>query len=72
MVGVWCFCYVQYLGPPVAYIQQIVIKSVVSPWQRKRLLPTDAIRAPLASCFDIVTTINDFHFDVRYEAYLHF
>ncbi|CAL1263212.1 unnamed protein product [Larinioides sclopetarius] len=39
-------------GPPVSYIQHIVVKSAVSPWKSDLIL-TDAFRAPLSIAFQI-------------------
>ncbi|GIX67768.1 sterol regulatory element-binding protein cleavage-activating protein, partial [Caerostris extrusa] len=39
-------------GPPVSYIQQIVVKSAVSPWKSDLIL-IDAFRAPLSIAFQI-------------------
>ncbi|GFU36985.1 sterol regulatory element-binding protein cleavage-activating protein [Nephila pilipes] len=39
-------------GPPVSYIQQIIVKSAVSPWKSDLIL-TDAFRAPLSIAFQI-------------------
>ncbi|KAF8795037.1 Sterol regulatory element-binding protein like [Argiope bruennichi] len=39
-------------GPPVSYIQHIVVKSAVSPWKSDLIL-IDAFRAPLSIAFQI-------------------
>ena len=52
----------QYFGAPIAYVQQIVVKSVVSPWEPNRLIPADAFRAPLSQVFDVVENINNFYY----------
>ncbi|ELU06614.1 hypothetical protein CAPTEDRAFT_96666 [Capitella teleta] len=46
---------------PVAYVQQIVVKSVVSPWEHEKLIPSDAFRGPLLSVFDVLDHINNFN-----------
>ena len=52
----------QYLGPPVAYVQQLVFKGTVSPWQHGRLIISDAFRAPLHQVFDLIEQLNNFQF----------
>ncbi|XP_039920301.1 sterol regulatory element-binding protein cleavage-activating protein isoform X2 [Hirundo rustica] len=47
-----------YVGAPVAYIQQILVKATVSPWQ-KNLLAVDAFRSPLARVFQLVEEIRN-------------
>ncbi|KFM63912.1 Sterol regulatory element-binding protein cleavage-activating protein, partial [Stegodyphus mimosarum] len=39
-------------GPPVSYVQQIIVKSAVFPWKSDLIL-TDAFRAPLTYAFEI-------------------
>ncbi|MGH0158362.1 UNVERIFIED_CONTAM: hypothetical protein FKN15_059705 [Acipenser sinensis] len=48
----------QYMGPPVAYIQQVLVKAVVSPWDQS-LLPVDIFRSPLAQVFQLVEEIRN-------------
>ena len=50
----------QFVGEPVGYVQQIVVKSTVSPWDSQRLIQTDAFRAPLATAFSLLEHINSF------------
>ncbi|XP_074201105.1 sterol regulatory element-binding protein cleavage-activating protein isoform X2 [Camelus bactrianus] len=47
-----------YLGAPVAYIQQIFVKSSVSPWH-KNLLAVDVFRSPLSRAFQLVEEIRN-------------
>ncbi|MBN3284069.1 SCAP protein, partial [Polyodon spathula] len=47
-----------YVGPPVAYIQQVLVKAVVSPWDQS-LLPVDIFRSPLAQVFQLVEEIRN-------------
>ncbi|NXG09732.1 SCAP protein, partial [Sakesphorus luctuosus] len=47
-----------YVGAPVAYIQQILVKATVSPWQ-KNLLAVDVFRAPLARVFQLVEEVRN-------------
>ncbi|XP_071590607.1 sterol regulatory element-binding protein cleavage-activating protein isoform X2 [Heliangelus exortis] len=47
-----------YLGAPVAYIQQILVKATVSPWQ-KNFLPVDVFRSPLSRVFQLVEEIRN-------------
>ncbi|KAL8598351.1 hypothetical protein ACOMHN_047672 [Nucella lapillus] len=58
-----------YVGSPVGYIQQIVVKSVVSPWQPQQMIPTDAFRAPLATVFDILNQLEKFQHQTREGAH---
>lgn len=48
----------QYVGAPVAYIQQIFVKATVSPWQ-KNFLAVDVFRSPLARVFQLVEEIRN-------------
>ena len=57
-VPVLC-CLLQYFGPPVAYVQQVVVTAAVSPWQPDRLIPNDAFRAPLSLVFDVLPHIHN-------------
>jgi hypothetical protein len=43
---------------PLAYVQQVVIRSAVSTWNDDLIL-TDAFRGPLWLAFDVVRTIGD-------------
>ncbi|XP_059830317.1 sterol regulatory element-binding protein cleavage-activating protein [Hypanus sabinus] len=47
-----------YFGPPVAYIQQIFVKAVVSPWN-KNLIAVDVFRAPLSKVFQLVEEVRN-------------
>ncbi|XP_030743458.1 sterol regulatory element-binding protein cleavage-activating protein isoform X2 [Echinops telfairi] len=47
-----------YVGAPVAYIQQIFVKSSVSPWH-KDLLAVDVFRSPLSRAFQLVEEIRN-------------
>ncbi|XP_020854804.1 sterol regulatory element-binding protein cleavage-activating protein isoform X1 [Phascolarctos cinereus] len=47
-----------YVGAPVAYIQQIFVKSTVSPWH-KNLLAVDVFRSPLSRVFQLVEEIRN-------------
>ena len=38
---------------PVAYVQQIIMKSMVYPYKKDDLVRTDAFRGPLASAFKL-------------------
>ncbi|EEC13205.1 sterol response element binding protein cleavage-activating protein, putative, partial [Ixodes scapularis] len=48
-------------GPPVAYVQQVVVKAAVSPWQQSLML-MDAFRSPLAESFHLTELINNHQF----------
>ncbi|XP_060060745.1 sterol regulatory element-binding protein cleavage-activating protein isoform X3 [Erinaceus europaeus] len=47
-----------YVGAPVAYIQQIFVKTSVSPWH-KNLLAVDVFRSPLSRAFQLVEEIRN-------------
>ncbi|XP_037985938.1 sterol regulatory element-binding protein cleavage-activating protein [Motacilla alba alba] len=47
-----------YVGAPVAYIQQILVKATVSPWH-KSFLAVDVFRSPLARVFQLVEEIRN-------------
>ncbi|KAG7274858.1 hypothetical protein CRUP_012342 [Coryphaenoides rupestris] len=52
-----------YRGPPVAYIQQVLVKAAVSPWG-SNLVPVDAFRPPLGQVFTLLEEIrNHVHAD---------
>ncbi|KAB7498556.1 Sterol regulatory element-binding protein cleavage-activating protein, partial [Armadillidium nasatum] len=48
-----------YQGPPRAYIQQVVIRSTVTPWQ-KGITVGESVRGPLSSVFHLSQIIGDF------------
>ncbi|BFZ00983.1 hypothetical protein BsWGS_04023 [Bradybaena similaris] len=54
-----------FVGEPVAYVQQIVLKSAVSPWQPQHLKVSDAFRAPLLSVFNILQQLDTFKVTVQ-------
>ncbi|KAM5157523.1 sterol regulatory element-binding protein cleavage-activating protein [Mantella aurantiaca] len=47
-----------YLGHPVAYVQQVLVKGVVSPWD-KNFLAVDVFRSPLSRVFTLVEEIRN-------------
>ncbi|NXA10098.1 SCAP protein, partial [Sapayoa aenigma] len=47
-----------YVGAPVAYIQQILVKATVSPWH-KNFLAVDVFRSPLSRVFQLVEEIRN-------------
>lgn len=52
-----------YRGPPVAYIQQVLVKAAVSPWDSS-LVPVDVFRSPLSRAFSLLEEIrNHVHSD---------
>lgn len=52
-----------YRGVPVAYIQQVLVKAAVSPWDSS-LVPVDAFRSPLGRVFTLLEEIrNHVHTD---------
>nr|XP_057909290.1 sterol regulatory element-binding protein cleavage-activating protein isoform X2 [Doryrhamphus excisus] len=52
-----------YEGPPVAYIQQVLVKAAVSPWDNS-LVPVDVFRSPLGRVFSLLDEIrNHVHTD---------
>lgn len=50
----------QYLGVPVGYIQQIIVKATVSPWKQEYMVPDDAFRSPLLKVFEILEELEKF------------
>lgn len=48
----------QYQGPPVAYIQQVLVKAAVSPWD-SGLVPVDVFRSPLGRAFGLLEEIRN-------------
>ncbi|KAJ3597345.1 hypothetical protein NHX12_000873 [Muraenolepis orangiensis] len=53
-----------YRGPPVAYIQQVLVKAAVSPWGSSLVGPVDAFRPPLGQVFTLLEEIrNHVHSD---------
>ena len=55
------FCW-QYAGPAVGYIQQIIVKATVSPWEPNDHEPIDALRAPLNKVFEMLEELNKFRY----------
>lgn len=51
-----------YQGPPRAYIQQIVVRSGVVPWQ-EGLTVSDGYRGPLSSVFHLAQTVSNYQLD---------
>uniref|UniRef100_A0A3Q2YY30 Sterol regulatory element-binding protein cleavage-activating protein n=1 Tax=Hippocampus comes TaxID=109280 RepID=A0A3Q2YY30_HIPCM len=52
-----------YQGPPVAYIQQVLVKAAVVPWDNS-LVPVDVFRSPLGRVFSLLDEIrNHVHTD---------
>uniref|UniRef100_A0A6Q2YR78 Sterol regulatory element-binding protein cleavage-activating protein n=1 Tax=Esox lucius TaxID=8010 RepID=A0A6Q2YR78_ESOLU len=47
-----------YRGPPVAYIQQVLVKAAVSPWD-STLVPVDVFRSPLGRIFTLLEEIRN-------------
>uniref|UniRef100_A0A8C1DDD5 Sterol regulatory element-binding protein cleavage-activating protein n=1 Tax=Cyprinus carpio carpio TaxID=630221 RepID=A0A8C1DDD5_CYPCA len=47
-----------YRGPPVAYIQQVLVKAAVSPWDNS-LVPVDVFRSPLGRVFSLLEEIRN-------------
>uniref|UniRef100_A0A7N8WQ78 Sterol regulatory element-binding protein cleavage-activating protein n=1 Tax=Mastacembelus armatus TaxID=205130 RepID=A0A7N8WQ78_9TELE len=47
-----------YRGPPVAYIQQVLVKAAVSPWDSS-LVPVDIFRSPLGRVFNLLEEIHN-------------
>ncbi|XP_061443210.1 sterol regulatory element-binding protein cleavage-activating protein isoform X2 [Rhineura floridana] len=47
-----------YTGAPVAYIQQVLVKAIVSPWP-KAFLAVDVFRSPLSRVFQLVEEIRN-------------
>ncbi|XP_028835659.1 sterol regulatory element-binding protein cleavage-activating protein [Denticeps clupeoides] len=47
-----------YRGPPVAYIQQVLVKAAVSPWDNT-LVPVDVFRSPIGRVFSLLEEIRN-------------
>ncbi|XP_020362655.1 sterol regulatory element-binding protein cleavage-activating protein-like isoform X1 [Oncorhynchus kisutch] len=47
-----------YRGPPVAYIQPVLVKAAVSPWD-STLVPVDVFRSPLGRVFSLLEEIRN-------------
>ena len=62
-------CLFQYVGSPVGYVQQIVVKSVVLPWRPQQMIPADAYRAPLSEVFNILHQLEEFQHQSRFERF---
>ena len=53
---------------PVAYVQQIIMKSMVYPYKKDDLVRTDAFRGPLASAFKLhLEDLTVFQDEKRYK-----
>lgn len=50
---------------PAGYVQQIIVKGTVSPWDNKEMVPSDAFRGPLSKVFNILNDINNFKYSDR-------
>lgn len=46
-----------YRGPPQGYIQQLVVKTTVSPWEPTEQDPLDALHAPLTRVFKVLEEV---------------
>jgi hypothetical protein len=49
-----------YRGPPAVYIQQVIVKSAITPWTTDLML-SDAFRGPLSLVFNITDALKKFH-----------
>lgn len=58
-----------YSGIPIGFVQQIVFKGTVSPWNPDQMIAMDAFRAPLAKVFEIMDELNSFKFTYRNVEY---
>lgn len=58
-----------YSGIPIGFVQQIVFKGTVSPWNPDQMVAMDAFRAPLAKVFQIMDELNSFKFTYRNVEY---
>jgi hypothetical protein len=45
--------------PPFIYVQQVIMRSMVLPWNQDLLLLTDAFRAPLFEVFKLLEVISN-------------
>lgn len=55
---------------PVCYVQQIVLKTTVSPWNEQLVL-TDAFRGPLSEVFTLLETIRNYELENRSRSLSH-
>lgn len=58
--------FLQYRGPPVAHIQQVLVKAAVSPWDNS-LVPVDVFRSPLGRVFSLLEEIRNHVYTDRSE-----
>ncbi|XP_052801573.1 sterol regulatory element-binding protein cleavage-activating protein-like [Mya arenaria] len=49
-----------YQGLPVGFIQQVVVKATVSPWEPTQHDPLDALHAPLSKVFRVLEDVEKF------------
>ncbi|GLH11360.1 F-box/WD repeat-containing protein 7 [Gryllus bimaculatus] len=55
-----------FVGPPMVYIQQVIVKTAVCPWTKDMML-TDAFRAPLSEVFKLLEVIQNYQHENSYQ-----
>jgi len=45
------------------YVQQILVKATIAPWDRRGLRPSDAFRTPLHKMFSLLNELNYYQVD---------
>lgn len=56
----WLFVETGHRRSPVAYVQQIVVKARVNPWNSFEMTPSDAVKGPLELAFDLTEKLQSF------------
>ncbi|KAL3831431.1 hypothetical protein ACJMK2_023182 [Sinanodonta woodiana] len=56
-------------GPAVAFIQQVVVKATVSPWDPGKMVSMDALQVPLSKMFEIMEQMTSFRYHNRSGSY---
>ena len=59
----WNIFLFQYKGQSVGFIQQVVVKATVSPWEPTQHDPLDALHAPLSKVFQVLADVEKFRHD---------
>ncbi|XP_034230725.1 sterol regulatory element-binding protein cleavage-activating protein isoform X1 [Thrips palmi] len=61
---------VWFSGSPVCYVQQVILKTAVSPWNDNLVL-TDAFRGPLSEVFKLLENIRNYELENRSRSLSH-
>ena len=59
-IAITLLYYLQYFGAPVAYIQQIIVRTSITPWQSNKLIPSDSYRSSLSTVFELLEHIDNY------------